>query len=87
MSQVLIYSSMLCPFCYRAKRLFDELGVAYEEIDVMCQPRRRAEMREKASGRNAVPQIFINDVHVGGSDDLYDLHAAGKLMPLLEGVS
>ncbi|MEM7169685.1 MAG: glutaredoxin 3 [Pseudomonadota bacterium] len=84
MTQVEIYSSMLCPYCYRAKRLLDQLGVEYEEIDVMLHPRRRAEMRERAAGRTSVPQIFINGTHVGGSDELYDLHAKGKLSPLLE---
>lgn len=83
MAKVQIYSTMLCPFCYRAKKLLESKGVAFDEVDVMFQPGRRAEMRERSGGRNSVPQIFIDDTHVGGCDELYALDAAGKLDPLL----
>ena len=83
MADVEVYSSLLCPFCYRAKKLLENKGVAFEEIDVMMQPRRRAEMIERAGGRTSVPQIFVNGTHVGGCDDLYELEASGKLDGLL----
>jgi glutaredoxin 3 len=87
MAQVEIYSSMLCGFCYRAKKLLDGKGVDYSEVDVMFQPRRRAEMIERAGGRTSVPQIFIDGAHVGGCDELYALESAGKLDQLLGPVS
>jgi glutaredoxin 3 len=83
MARVEIYTSMFCGFCVRAKALLGRKGVKYEEIDVMEHPERRAEMRRRAGGRNTVPQIFIDGVHVGGSDDLAALDAEGKLGPML----
>jgi glutaredoxin 3 len=83
MARVEIYSSMFCGYCARAKALLSRKGVAYEDIDVMEHPERRAEMRARAGGRNTVPQIFIDGVHVGGSDDLAALEAEGKLDTLL----
>lgn len=83
MAEIEIYATMFCPFCYRAKRLFDDKGVAYREIDVTMRPDRRREMAERAGGRTSVPQIFIGDRHIGGSDELYALEAAGELDPLL----
>lgn len=85
MADVTIYSSLLCPFCTRAKRLLKEKGVAFTEIDLMQEPLRRKEMIEKAGGLTSVPQIFIDETHVGGCDELYALDAEGKLDPLLEG--
>jgi glutaredoxin 3 len=66
-----------------AKRLLAEKGVTFAEIDVMAEPARRPEMIQRAGGRRTVPQIFIDQVHVGGCDDLYALDRAGKLDPLL----
>jgi len=83
MSTIEIYSSMMCPYCYRAKQLLDAKGVAYEEIDVMMQGGRRREMVERSGGRTSVPQIFIGDFHVGGYDDLASLEMAGRLDALL----
>lgn len=85
MQPVTIYSSPFCGFCHAAKRLLNEKGVAYDEIDVIQAPERRQEMMERAHGRHTVPQIFIGATHVGGCDDLYDLERAGKLDPLLAG--
>jgi glutaredoxin 3 len=84
MARVEIYSTMMCPFCWRAKKLLEERGVTYHEVDVMTDGKLRAEMRQRAGGRTSVPQIFINGQHVGGCDDLYALDRAGKLKPLLE---
>ncbi|MCC7049547.1 MAG: glutaredoxin 3 [Alphaproteobacteria bacterium] len=83
MARVEIYSSMFCGYCAHAKALLARKGVTFEEVDVMEHPERRAEMRNRAGGRNTVPQIFIDGVHVGGSDDLAALDAAGKLDPML----
>ncbi|TDQ84189.1 glutaredoxin 3 [Dongia mobilis] len=83
MAKVEIYTTMLCGYCYRAKKLLEERGVSYREIDVMTDGKLREEMRARAGGRSTVPQIFIDDRHIGGCDDLYALDRAGKLMPLL----
>ena len=85
MAEVEIYATMFCPFCYRAKRLLDQKGVDYQEIDVTMSPGRRREMAERAGGRSSVPQIFIGGRHVGGCDELHALEARGALDPLLGG--
>ncbi|MEQ9123308.1 MAG: glutaredoxin 3 [Alphaproteobacteria bacterium] len=82
-AKVEVYSSMWCPFCYRAKKLLSDKGVAFEEIDVDGDPKVRESMRERSGGRYTVPQIFINGVGVGGSDDLAALERAGKLDAML----
>ena len=83
MAHVTIYTTAICPYCQMAKDLLSRKGLAYSEIDVMGDPRRRAEMREKAGGRDTVPQIWIGERHVGGYDDLSALDRAGQLDPLL----
>ncbi len=82
-AKVEVYSSMWCPFCFRAKKLLKDKGVAFTEIDVDGDPKVREAMRERADGRRTVPQIFINDVGVGGSDDLAALERNGKLDAML----
>ncbi|MGD8327189.1 MAG: glutaredoxin 3 [Sphingomonadales bacterium] len=84
MSNVTIYTTMTCPYCFRAKRLLQQKGVKYKEIDVTMSPAKRSEMTQKARGSRTVPQIFIGKHHVGGSDDLYALERAGKLDALLK---
>ena len=83
MSSVTVYSSPFCPYCFLAKKLLQQKGVAIEEIDVVAEPSRRAEMIERAGGRKTVPQIFIGATHVGGNDDLQALEREGKLDALL----
>ena len=83
MKSVEIYTSPLCGFCHAAKRLLNEKGVDFSEVDVLKQPDRKPEMIQRASGGRTVPQIFIGDIHVGGCDDLYALERAGKLNSLL----
>lgn len=83
MKQVEIFTSPLCGFCHAAKRLLNDKGVKFSEIDVMRNPGKRDEMMTRANGRHTVPQIFIGDTHVGGYDDLAALDRAGKLDPLL----
>jgi len=84
MQPVMIYTTMMCPYCQRAKALLKQKGVTFEEIDVTFKPSERAAMREKAGGRNSVPQIWIGETHVGGCDDLFALDAKGELDPMLE---
>lgn len=75
---------MLCGYCSRAKRLLQERGAAFTEIDVMMDGRLREEMRRRAGGRTSVPQIFIDGQHVGGCEDLQALDQAGRLALLLQ---
>lgn len=79
MAKVEVYSSALCPYCHRAKALLKRKGVPFEEIDVTMQPKKRAAMTARADGRTSVPQIFIDDVGIGGCDELHALEAAGEL--------
>jgi glutaredoxin 3 len=83
-AKVEIFTKFACPFCYRAKALLDNKGVAYDERDASGGAVRE-DMLARSNGRTTVPQIFINGHHVGGCDDLFDLEAAGKLDPLLAG--
>ena len=83
MANVVMYSSMMCPFCYRAKALLKQKGVAYKEINVDMNPKARSEMSRKAGGRTSVPQIWIDGEHVGGSDELHALDARGVLANML----
>ncbi|WP_377509928.1 glutaredoxin 3 [Octadecabacter sp. R77987] len=83
MKQVEIYTSPFCGYCHAAKRLLNGKGVAFVEVDVMANPDRKAEMIQRANGGRTVPQIFIGDEHVGGSDELHALERSGKLDPLL----
>ncbi|MEQ8412635.1 MAG: glutaredoxin 3 [Erythrobacter sp.] len=80
-----IYTKFACPFCVRAKQLFDAKGANYTEHDITMGGPKREEMMERAPMARTVPQIFIGEVHVGGFDDLAALERAGKLDPLLEG--
>ncbi len=83
MAHVEIYSTMFCPFCWRAKKLLKKRGVEYAEIDVMADSARRSEMVARANGRDTVPQIFIDGRHIGGSDELAALERSGELETLL----
>ncbi len=79
---IVMYLKQTCPFCVMAKRLLAQKGQEWDEIDIQAEPERRAEMIER-TGRYTVPQIFINDQHIGGFDDLSALDAAGRLDDLL----
>jgi len=81
--RVEIYVKTFCPFCYRAEKLLDSKGVQYETY-MLDSSERRQEMIQRANGRTTVPQIFIDDEHVGGCDDLYALDRDGKLEQLLK---
>lgn len=82
MPTVVMYASPLCGYCRRAKALLDQKGVQYTYLNVDNDPRLWDEM-VKRSQRHTVPQIFIDDFHVGGSDDLAALEQSGKLDELL----
>ena len=82
-AKVIVYSTLLCPFCNRAKALLRKKGVAFTEIDVGMDAEKRAEMMKLAHGKHTVPQIFIGETHVGGCDDLHALDSEGKLDTIL----
>ena len=78
-----IYTTETCPYCLRAKRLLQKKNVPYEEIDVSWDDDARMQLMQR-TGRRTVPQIFIGERHVGGSDELHALDARGELDPLLQ---
>ena len=80
-----IYTKFACSYCVRAKRLLASKGVEFNEFDITLGGPKREEMLQRAPGAMTVPQIFIGDVHVGGSDDLAALEREGKLDALLAG--
>jgi glutaredoxin 3 len=82
MPQVLIYSTQICPYCIRAKQLLQHKGVPYQEKMIDQDRGLMREMMER-SQRRTVPQIFIDDYHVGGYDDMAELDSLGKLDRLL----
>lgn len=79
MATIEIYTTLTCPYCMRAKMLLQDKGVGFKEINVNSGPGLRQKMTERAKGGYTVPQIFINDEHIGGCDELYALERAGKL--------
>ncbi len=84
MPKVEIYTWSRCPFCIRAKGLLTKKGVEFTEYCIDGDEAARDAMSVRAGGRRSVPQIFINDRHIGGCDDLYALESAGELDPLLQ---
>jgi glutaredoxin 3 len=78
-----IYTSMWCPFCHRATRLLTAKGIEFKEIDVGMDSVLKQEMITRAKGRYTVPQIFIDGLGIGGSDELADIERAGKLNSML----
>ena len=84
MPSIEIYTTPFCGYCHAAKRLLGSKGVEYNEVDVYRQPERRPEMIQRVNGGRTVPQIFIDETHVGGCDELYALERAGKLDSLLQ---
>jgi glutaredoxin 3 len=79
-----MYTTAWCPYCARARNLLTAKGAAFEEIDIDAHAGAREEMMTR-SGRHTVPQIFVGNNHIGGSDELQALDAAGELDPLLSG--
>ncbi len=85
MPKVTIYTTPFCPYCHSAKALLKRKNVEFSEIDVSYDPQERQRMLARAQGRRTVPQIFIGETHVGGSEELHALERQGKLDPLLAG--
>jgi glutaredoxin 3 len=83
MAEVEIYTTPLCPYCWRAKRLLNKKGIAFVEIDLWQHPQRRPEMIERTGGRRTVPQLFVDGRAIGGSDELAALESRGELEALL----
>ncbi|MEY3867687.1 MAG: hypothetical protein RLZZ338_1578 [Cyanobacteriota bacterium] len=82
-AKVEIYTWRSCPFCIRAKSLLTKKGVDFMEYSIDGDEEARSKMAQRANGRRSLPQIFINDKHIGGCDDIHDLEYQGKLDPLL----
>ncbi len=80
-----IYSGDYCPYCQRAKALLRERGLSFTEYNVQREPQRRLEMEKRAPGARTIPQIFIDQRHVGGCDDLFALDRSGELARWLDG--
>lgn len=84
MAKVVMYCTAVCPYCVAAERLLKSRGVTdIEKIRIDLDPARQAEMIARSGGARSVPQVFINDTHIGGFDDTSALDAAGKLVPML----
>ena len=82
-AKIEIYTSALCGFCTAAKRLLDSKNIDYTEIDVTFDRPTRQAMTERAGGKTSVPQIFVDNVGIGGCDDLYALNDADQLDRLI----
>ncbi|MBD2430401.1 MULTISPECIES: glutaredoxin 3 [Fischerella] len=82
-AKVEIYTWSTCPFCIRAKSLLKKKGVDFTEYNIDGDEAARNKMAQRANGRRSLPQIFIDNVHVGGCDDIYALDARGQLDNLL----
>jgi len=87
MPKVTIYTTAFCPYCHSAKALLRRKNIEFSEIDVSYDAEERQRMITKAQGQRTVPQIFIGETHVGGSDELHALDRQGKLDPLLAGTA
>ncbi len=83
MAKIEIYTTMICPYCHAAKDLLAKKGADFVEISLNKQPNERETMMARANGSHTVPQIFIDNHHIGGCDELYALDADGGLDPLL----
>ena len=85
MAKVEIYTWRFCPYCIRAKSLLKQKGVSFTEYGIDGDENARDAMAERSGGRRSVPEIFVNDQHIGGCDELHALERAGDLDALLAG--
>ena len=83
MSIVEIYTSPYCGYCHAAKRLLNKKSATFQEIDISGHPGKRSEMLVRANGGRTVPQVFINDKHIGGCDELHAMERSGQLGAML----
>ena len=84
MKNITVYSGPMCNFCDAAKRLLTRNNLNYKEIDISTKEGLRDEMTKRANGRRTIPQIFFDDYHVGGYQELRELEKTGKLLSSLE---
>ena len=82
--KILVYSSMLCPYCFAAKKLLKKLNLNFEEIMVDNNPKKKNQMIKLSKGRTTVPQVFFGENHIGGYDDLIRFYNEGKLSLFLK---
>ena len=82
-NNIIVYSSNFCHYCVQAKKLLERLNLSYQEINIQKFPEKREEMLSKSNGKRTVPQIFINDYHVGGYDELNALVQKGEFDSIL----
>lgn len=85
MAKVELYTTAICPYCVAAKNFLRQKGLDYGEVRIDTDPARRDEMLARSGGRRTVPQIFVNDVHIGGFDDLVAADRSGKLAEIVGG--
>ena len=83
MPDIQMYTTAVCPYCIAAKNLFKSKGLEWQEIRIDTDPERMREMLARSNGRRTVPQIFINDTHVGGFDDLAAADRSGRLAEII----
>ena len=84
MKNITMYTGPMCSFCDAAKRLFSRNNIKYQEIDISTEDNLRIEMIKKANGKRTIPQIFFDDVHIGGYDEVRALEKENKLQGLLK---
>ena len=84
MKNIIMYTGPMCNFCDAAKRLFSRNNIKYEEIDITSKDGLRDEMIKKSNGRRTIPQIFFDDQHIGGYDEVRGLEKENKLQDLLK---
>ena len=78
-NKIIVYTSNNCSYCVRAKKLLEQKGLSYEEINIQIRTDQREEMISKSNGKRTVPQIFINEVHIGGFQELNKIAIEGNL--------
>ena len=83
MTKVKIYTTPYCPFCIKAKRLLMSKNIDFKEIDLSEKPEKFDEMNKKSNGARTVPQIFVDDTHIGDCDYIHELDNKGKLDKIL----
>lgn len=82
-NKIIVYTSNNCSYCVRAKKLLEQKGLSYEEINIQIRTDQREEMISKSNGKRTVPQIFINEVHIGGFQELNKISIEGNLEKFL----
>ena len=84
MKNIIMYTGPLCNFCEAAKRLFTRNNIKYQEIDISSKEGLMEEMIKKSNGKKTIPQIFFDDQHIGGYDEVRALEKANKLKEMIE---